>query len=73
MKKSPKKPVKVVPGGWSKWVDGKCSSGCLQKSRGFQMKRRYCNNPTPVNTDQGCEGSSVKFALCKDENVCIRK
>ncbi|KAJ8935149.1 hypothetical protein NQ314_012967, partial [Rhamnusium bicolor] len=64
--KQPPKPVKVVPGGWGPWKEGSCSSGCLEKSMGHVMKRRFCNNPTPLNTDQGCEGSSVEFGLCND-------
>ncbi|CAH0551239.1 unnamed protein product [Brassicogethes aeneus] len=67
------KPVKIVPGGWSAWKPATCSSGCVEKSLGYQMKKRFCNNPTPVNTDEGCEGSSIEFGLCYDGNLCTSK
>lgn len=68
--KIPPKPLQVIPGGWGAWKDGTCSSGCIEKSLGYQNRQRQCNNPTPVNTDQGCEGSSFESALCKDEKIC---
>ncbi|KAK9873743.1 hypothetical protein WA026_002098 [Henosepilachna vigintioctopunctata] len=66
-------PTLVVPGGWSPWKEGVCKSACIAKSKGYTTKRRICNNPTPVNTDLGCEGSSVEFALCKDDTICNKK
>lgn len=71
MDKDPPRPVKNVPGGWGPWKEGGCSSGCIEKSMGHLMKRRYCNSPTPVNTDEGCEGASVEFGLCNDNKVRI--
>ncbi|KAE8744445.1 hypothetical protein FOCC_FOCC008920 [Frankliniella occidentalis] len=65
-----KKPTKVVKGGWSPWRSEPCQSGCIAKARGFQKRRRSCTNPRPVNTDEGCEGSSVDVVLCKDDRVC---
>ncbi|XP_063905245.1 A disintegrin and metalloproteinase with thrombospondin motifs adt-2-like [Zophobas morio] len=73
VKKSPPKPIKVVPGGWGPWKETKCSSGCIEKSRGFQTKKRECNNPRPVSTDSGCQGSSIEFGICKDEKLCKNK
>lgn len=70
--KAPPKPVKIIPGGWSHWKEGACESGCIEKSKGHQTKRRLCNNPTPVNTDLGCDGPSYKVALCEDNNVRMR-
>ncbi|CAH1116620.1 unnamed protein product [Phaedon cochleariae] len=67
------KPVKVIPGGWGPWKEGSCSSGCTEKSMGHISKRRFCNNPTPVNTDQGCTGSGVEFGLCDDNKICRYK
>lgn len=64
-------PTQVVPGGWSSWKEGTCKSACIEKSRGYTTKRRLCNNPSPINTDLGCEGSSVEFATCRDEKVSI--
>ncbi|KAJ1524302.1 hypothetical protein ONE63_010813 [Megalurothrips usitatus] len=68
-----KKPIKVVKGGWSPWRSEPCQSGCISKARGFQKRRRTCTNPRPVNTDEGCEGSSVDVVLCKDDHVCPKK
>jgi a disintegrin and metalloproteinase with thrombospondin motifs 18 len=40
-----------VVGGWSDWVqDNTCRTGCTTRGRGVQVSRRYCNNPTPLNT-----------------------
>lgn len=67
--KKPPNPVKVIPGGWSQWKMSGCSSGCIEKSLGHQTKQRFCNNPTPVNTDQGCDGPSYSVGLCSDYKV----
>ncbi|XP_039277211.1 A disintegrin and metalloproteinase with thrombospondin motifs adt-2 isoform X1 [Nilaparvata lugens] len=72
VKRSGKVP-KVVEGGWSKWSTEKCISGCTQKSKGFQKKHRSCDNPRPVNTDEGCIGPTVEVALCNDEKICHGK
>lgn len=63
------KPLATKPGGWGPWKPGKCSSGCITKSKGFQDRRRECDNPKPVNTDEGCEGTSYDTVLCNDANV----
>ncbi|KAJ8975003.1 hypothetical protein NQ317_013313 [Molorchus minor] len=73
VKKEPPKPVKIIPGGWGPWQEGSCHSGCLEKSMGHTMKRRFCNNPAPVHTDRGCEGPSVEFGLCIDDEICNKK
>ncbi|XP_057670635.1 A disintegrin and metalloproteinase with thrombospondin motifs adt-2-like [Diorhabda carinulata] len=73
IKKALPKPIKVVPGGWSSWKQGVCNSGCIINSMGHTSKRRLCNNPIPVNTDQGCEGSGIEFGLCNDNKVCNEK
>lgn len=70
MKKSLPKPMKVVFGGWGPWIETPCTSGCIEKSKGFQLKKRQCNNPTPVNTDKGCDGPSMEFGICKDNQIC---
>lgn len=59
----------MIRGGWSEWKESSCSSGCIEKSKGNVVKRRSCNNPTPVNTDKGCSGPSVEFGLCNDQKV----
>lgn len=33
------------------------------------MRTRTCNNPKPVNTDEGCEGPKNEAVLCKDDKV----
>ncbi|KAJ8925540.1 hypothetical protein NQ315_009380 [Exocentrus adspersus] len=71
--KQPPKPVKTIPGGWGPWKVGICNSGCIEKSVGYQKKHRFCNNPAPVNTDEGCEGPSVEFGLCNDNKICKAK
>ncbi|XP_074036827.1 A disintegrin and metalloproteinase with thrombospondin motifs adt-2 isoform X2 [Leptinotarsa decemlineata] len=73
LRKDLPKPVKTVPGGWGPWKDGACNSGCLEKSMGHTTKRRFCNNPTPINTDQGCTGNSIEFGLCTDDKICKSK
>ncbi|KAH1015088.1 hypothetical protein HUJ05_012866 [Dendroctonus ponderosae] len=71
--RQPPKPVKVTPGGWSVWRKGLCTSGCIQKAKGMQTSTRECNNPAPVNTDQGCEGVNSQFNFCRDDNICAGK
>ena len=58
------------PGGWSSWKATKCKTECLQNSKGYQNQRRECNNPAPVNTDEGCEGPPKIVALCNDNKIC---
>lgn len=41
----------------------------MQLFSGYHTKHRQCNNPTPVNTEEGCEGSSFEVELCKDDKV----
>lgn len=72
MKKTPPTPMKVVPGGWGPWKESPCTSGCIEKSRGFQLKTRKCDSPPPLNTDQGCQGSSVQFGVCRDDKVFFK-
>ncbi|EFA07053.2 A disintegrin and metalloproteinase with thrombospondin motifs adt-1 [Tribolium castaneum] len=73
VKKTPPKPMKVVSGGWGPWKESPCTSGCIEKSRGFQVKTRQCDSPAPLNTDQGCQGSSVQFGVCRDDKICKSK
>ncbi|CAB3373818.1 Hypothetical predicted protein [Cloeon dipterum] len=68
------KPLTEFPGGWSAWKeDGKCSSGCIKDSKGSQNKRRACDNPKPVNTDEGCDGPSFSVGLCDDNKMCRKR
>ncbi|XP_067002114.1 A disintegrin and metalloproteinase with thrombospondin motifs adt-1-like [Anabrus simplex] len=68
-----KKPVKVVKGGWSAWKTEACASGCIEKSKGYQHRSRTCDNPKPVNTEEGCEGQSFEVILCPDDKLCKKK
>lgn len=58
-----------IPGNWGPWKEGTCSSGCLEKSKGQTTRRRHCDNPTPVGTDAGCEGSGFQIVVCDDTKV----
>ncbi|XP_053665612.1 A disintegrin and metalloproteinase with thrombospondin motifs adt-2-like [Anopheles marshallii] len=68
--KQKKKPSYIVPGGWSEWKDEECVSGCLEQSKGYKRRTRHCDNPAPVNTDQGCEGVALDIAICDDGKLC---
>ncbi|XP_049284975.1 A disintegrin and metalloproteinase with thrombospondin motifs adt-2-like [Anopheles funestus] len=68
--KQKKKPSYIVPGGWSEWKDEECVSGCLEHSKGYKRRTRRCDNPAPVNTDQGCEGVALDITICDDGKLC---
>uniref|UniRef100_A0A453YZI8 Peptidase M12B domain-containing protein n=1 Tax=Anopheles gambiae TaxID=7165 RepID=A0A453YZI8_ANOGA len=68
--KQKKKPSNIIPGGWSEWKDEECVSGCLEQSMGYKRRTRRCDNPPPVNTDQGCEGVAFDVAICDDGKLC---
>ncbi|XP_058122660.1 A disintegrin and metalloproteinase with thrombospondin motifs adt-2-like [Anopheles ziemanni] len=68
--KQKKKPTNSTPGGWGGWMDDECISGCLEQSRGYKRRTRRCDNPPPVNTDQGCEGVAVDVTVCDDQQLC---
>lgn len=63
------KPITVVKGGWSAWKLNPCESGCLVQSRGHQLRERMCNNPKPMNSDEGCDGPAFSSVICKDDQV----
>lgn len=63
------KPLKITPGGWGPWKAEECASGCISKSKGYQSRHRKCDSPAPINTDEGCDGSSYDKVLCKDDKV----
>lgn len=56
-------------GGWSAWQLDECESGCLRGSMGFQRRRRRCDNPVPVHSSGGCEGSAYDTVGCDDVKV----
>ncbi|XP_060842752.1 A disintegrin and metalloproteinase with thrombospondin motifs adt-2-like [Rhopalosiphum padi] len=70
VKGKPKKPKKIIKGGWSQWKVHECTSGCIHKSKGFRSRTRTCNNPKPINTNEGCEGPKQEAVLCKDDKTC---
>ncbi|XP_076656979.1 ADAMTS metallopeptidase stall [Halictus rubicundus] len=61
------------PFGWSEWLPGACSSGCLLKSTGARSRRRFCNGPTPENAEAGCQGPPYDVVLCRDDKLCNKK
>ncbi|KAJ6646995.1 A disintegrin and metalloproteinase with thrombospondin motifs adt-2 [Pseudolycoriella hygida] len=63
------KPIEYVKGGWSSWMNGTCKSECLIDGQGYQRRERKCNNPKPINTDEGCPGPAFSAGLCSDEEV----
>ncbi|RLU15801.1 hypothetical protein DMN91_011557 [Ooceraea biroi] len=58
-------------GSWSEWREGSCSSGCLQKSKGARVRRRFCENRDRQAAD--CKGLYYDVLLCKDEKLCKKK
>ncbi|XP_011647364.1 A disintegrin and metalloproteinase with thrombospondin motifs adt-2 [Pogonomyrmex barbatus] len=56
---------------WSEWKESSCSSGCLQKSKGAQVRRRFCENRN--HTTRDCKGLYYDVLLCKDEKLCKKK
>ncbi|XP_045102355.1 A disintegrin and metalloproteinase with thrombospondin motifs adt-1-like isoform X1 [Portunus trituberculatus] len=63
-------PKEVVAGGWGAWEHGECRSGCVEGGTGYQLSRRKCNTPAPVNSVAGCLGTETKRSLCNDVKVC---
>ncbi|XP_077269582.1 ADAMTS metallopeptidase stall [Temnothorax americanus] len=59
-------------GSWSEWKEGSCSSGCLQKSKGARIRRRFCEN-RDHRTARDCQGLYYDVLLCKDEKLCKKK
>ena len=41
----------------------------MQFYPGAQSRRRTCDNPKPINSEEGCNGISLDFLLCKDDKV----
>ncbi|XP_065067753.1 hemicentin-1-like isoform X2 [Rhopilema esculentum] len=59
----------VVNGGFSQWSDwGPCSKSC---GEGKQLRNRYCNNPSPQNGGDKCEGYYVQQRAC-NQNPCVK-
>lgn len=59
-------------GSWSEWKEGTCSSGCLQRSKGARVRRRFCENRNRGSASD-CKGLHYDVLLCKDEKLCKKK
>ncbi|KAJ3646138.1 hypothetical protein Zmor_023740 [Zophobas morio] len=67
IKSSGRAPIIQNPqdGGWSNWSPwGPCSRSC---GTGVQFRTRKCNNPTPSNGGNVCEGISEKWRICNNQ------
>lgn len=53
---------------WGPWKTSNCKTECIKFSKGFQTKRRTCNDSEDL-----CEGSSFSVVLCDDKNVCSKR
>ncbi|XP_076268234.1 A disintegrin and metalloproteinase with thrombospondin motifs adt-1-like isoform X2 [Rhynchophorus ferrugineus] len=70
LKQSPH--LEQINGGWSKWTNSECASGCLfgeegrlrSGSTGIMVSKRQCNNPSPYGHGQTCEGPDRKYQTC---------
>ncbi|XP_011860405.1 PREDICTED: A disintegrin and metalloproteinase with thrombospondin motifs 2 [Vollenhovia emeryi] len=60
-------------GSWSEWKEGSCESGCLQRSKGARVRRRFCETRSRRTTARDCKGLYYDVVLCKDEKLCKRK
>ncbi len=47
----------MVDGGWSDWSDTVCNATC---GPGFMDQERFCDDPAPANSGDGCTGDSVQ-------------
>lgn len=55
------------------FLNKKLSNGQCLWRLGYQIRRRKCTNPTPVNTDEGCEGPGFEVLVCDDNKVSFLK
>lgn len=60
-------------GSWSEWKEGSCSSGCLQRSRGARIRRRFCEDRGHRREATSCKGPHYDVLLCKDDKLCGKK
>ncbi|XP_011314906.1 A disintegrin and metalloproteinase with thrombospondin motifs 18 [Fopius arisanus] len=64
----PRKPKPMGENIWSKWIEGKCTSGCISKSKGARSKKRTCREDSRV-----CEGLAFAVDLCQDSKLCTKR
>ena len=60
-------------GNWTEWQTETCTSGCLEKSKGFSRQTRSCTNPKPKDSTAYCEGYYIRGSLCEDTSLCQDK
>ncbi|XP_029680560.1 A disintegrin and metalloproteinase with thrombospondin motifs adt-2 isoform X2 [Formica exsecta] len=60
-------------GSWSEWREDSCNSGCLQRSRGARIRRRFCENRNRRIEATSCKGPYYDVLLCNDEKLCRKK
>merc|ERR1711892_1600874 len=58
------------PGKWSEWKRESCQSGCTEKSVGFRLKTRECQQSRLVHTLDGCRGPATGMDFCDDSAIC---
>lgn len=59
-------------GSWGEWKEGTCASGCLRKSKGARVRRRFCEDRSR-GVAVACKGLHYDVLLCKDEGLCKKK
>lgn len=60
-------------GSWSEWKEDSCSSGCLERSKGARVRRRFCENQDH-RPAISCKGSYYyDVLLCNDEKLCRKR
>ncbi|EDO42645.1 predicted protein [Nematostella vectensis] len=60
-----------VPGHWGRWAAwGKCSRTC---GRGYRLRSRVCDNPTPQYGGKLCQGSIAEVEECSVKTSCTKK
>lgn len=47
------------------WKVTNCKSNCIKYGKGYQAKRRFCNEPGST-----CDGASSAISLCDDRRIC---
>ena len=59
----------IIDGKWSAWGRwSTCSSSC---GEGVQYRRRFCDNPTPLNGGRDCIGYAEETQNCLSEALCV--
>ena len=57
-----------INGGWSVWGSWSiCSASC---GEGYQVRVRYCNNPTPMYGGKDCKGFAEERITCRAASDC---